>query len=182
MLSKVVTRLPVATATLVATFPPKARHWSLSSVLGIKEIIKKEEGNSIVVSGRHAESPREKYLIPNNPSGSSSSSEVSSQSQDPCPCSLCRLGLHIQHTDVLILHQFVDSKGKRLPRHVTGLCRKQYRRLMYLLVMAEKAGLMDRYTAEGTKRELVGWERFNKYYDESAIEEFVNYTTRRSRA
>jgi len=165
MLSKV--RLPVATATATV---PKAQ-LCLSSVLGIKEIVRKEEGNSLVISGRYAASPREKYLIP-----------TVSEQDAPCLCPLCRLGLHIQHTDVLILTQFVDSRGKGLPRYVTKLCRKQHRRLSYLLVMAEKAGLMDKFTKEGTKRELEGWEKLNKYYDESAIEEFVNQKTGRNRA
>lgn len=34
----------------------------------------------------------------------------------------------------------------------------------------------------GEKRELIGWEAFNKYYDEEAIEEFLYYKTRRNRA
>lgn len=42
--------------------------------------------------------------------------------------------------DVLVLHQFVDTKGKIIPRNVTGLCKLQHRRMDYLLVMAEKAG------------------------------------------
>jgi len=62
------------------------------------------------------------------------------------------------------------------------VCKKQHRRLYYLLVMAEKAGLMDRFAKDGTKRELLGWERFNKYYEESAIEEFISGSTGRSRA
>lgn len=45
------------------------------------------------------------------------------------------------------------------------------------------AGLMDRYfNKSGEKRELVGWEKENKYYDESVIEEFVLNTSRRFRA
>jgi len=44
--------------------------------------------------------------------------------------------------DVLILEQFTNSKGKQLPRDVTGLCKEQHKRLDYLLVMAEKAGMI----------------------------------------
>lgn len=43
-------------------------------------------------------------------------------------------------------------------------------------------GLMKVKNKEGETRELVGWETLNKYYDEEAIEEFLYYKTRRSRA
>ncbi len=82
---------------------------------------------------------------------------------------------------MLILNQFADSKGKQLPKEVTGLCKRQFRRVGYLLVMAEKSGLMERKDKKGEKRLLVGWESFNKYYDDALIEEFLNYSTRRNR-
>ncbi|XP_021963823.1 39S ribosomal protein S18a, mitochondrial [Folsomia candida] len=151
---------------------PQMHQFSTSPMCALKQILRREEGNAIIVEGQYIASPRANRLLP----------QTTTLNNDPCSCSLCKLGLHIKHTDVLVLHQFVDTKGKIIPRNVTGLCKLQHRRMDYLLVMAEKAGLMKVKNKEGETRELVGWETLNKYYDEEAIEEFLYYKTRRSRA
>lgn len=56
------------------------------------------------------------------------------------PCYLCALGLDVKHTDVLILSQFVRSDGCMLPRRITGLCRRQQKKVGTMVTMAQKAG------------------------------------------
>lgn len=58
-------------------------------------------------------------------------------------CPLCATGLDVKHTDILILCQFVRSDGCMLPRRITGLCKKQQRRVSTLVTMAQKAGNSD---------------------------------------
>lgn len=87
-------------------------------------------GNDIVVSAEIIPSPREPYLVKN---------------ENPATCPLCSAGLHLKHTDVLILSQFLRSDGCILPRRVTGLCRKQQKYVSSLIIMAQKAGKCYRY-------------------------------------
>lgn len=56
------------------------------------------------------------------------------------PCYMCALGLDVKHTDVLILSQFVRSDGCMLPRRITGLCRRQQKKIGKMVSMAQKAG------------------------------------------
>lgn len=84
------------------------------------------EGNTIVFEGVHKSSPREPYLLKNT--------------TNLCP--LCATGLDVKHTDVLILSQFVRSDGCMLPRRITGLCKKQQKRMSSLVTMAQKAGII----------------------------------------
>lgn len=62
------------------------------------------------------------------------------QSQDKPQCYMCALGLDVKHTDVLILSQFVRSDGCMLPKRITGLCRRQQKKVGKLVTMAQKAG------------------------------------------
>jgi small subunit ribosomal protein S18 len=55
-------------------------------------------------------------------------------------CPECTLGLEIKHTDVLILSQFLRPDGCMLPRRVTGLCKRQQKRISTMVAMAQKAG------------------------------------------
>ncbi|CAL8111434.1 unnamed protein product [Orchesella dallaii] len=136
----------------------------------VKQITVNEVDDKIVIEGKVVPSPREKYLakLPTNPTGCKE-------------CPLCRLGLTVRHTDVLIISQFVNSKGKQLPREVTGLCREKHKRMDYLIVMAEKAGLIDREVERKvvhnglTYYEPEEWDEphFHKYYDETVIDEFL---------
>ena len=55
-------------------------------------------------------------------------------------CPECTLGLDVKHTDVLIISQYIRDDGCMLPRRVTGLCKKQQKRMGVLVTMAQKAG------------------------------------------
>ncbi|KRT80938.1 hypothetical protein AMK59_5245, partial [Oryctes borbonicus] len=101
--------------------PVIIRSLSINPPLCLKQIMEVKEGNNIVVSGSYEESPRKPFLI-------KSSCEDS--------CILCQLDLHIKHTDVLILSQFVRNDGCMLPRRITKLCLKQQKMMSTLVTMA----------------------------------------------
>ena len=83
-----------------------------------------------------------------------------------CACYMCKLNLDVKHTvsplntialqvlkliifsikiqDVLILSQFLRSDGCMLPKRITGLCKRQQKRIGTMVTMAHKAGLMSR--------------------------------------
>jgi small subunit ribosomal protein S18 len=87
-------------------------------------------------------------------------------------CPKCTLGLDIKHTDVLILSQYVRSNGTMLPRRITGLCKRQQKRIGTMVTMAQRAGLMPNLAPKGSKmdpKKRFEWKKYNKYYDESTI-------------
>lgn len=83
------------------------------------------DGNKIIISADIIPSPREPRLV---------------KHENTQACPVCSAGLDLKHTDVLILSQFVRSDGCMLPRRVTGLCKRQQRRVSTLVTMAHKAG------------------------------------------
>lgn len=81
-------------------------------------------------------------------------------------CPLCRLGIKfINHTDVLILSQFMDSQGNMLPRNVTGLCAKQHNIVNTLLYKAQRTGLI--YKEEHAPKER--WQELNNYFGHTKL-------------
>lgn len=76
-------------------------------------------------------SPRDKYLLEEVKNCSTNGAKF---------CPACTLGLDIKHTDVLILSQYVRSDGCMLPRRVTGLCKRQQKKIGTMVTMAQKAG------------------------------------------
>lgn len=138
-----------------ATFPIK-RTLSLFPKLQLKEIHEVKEENTLIIKGVNVPSGREPFLLGNN-------SKL---------CPVCNSGLDIKHTDVLIISQFVRSDGLMLPRRITGLCRRQQKRMSSLVTMAQKAGLMPNLNPASSNKDpkkRVGWKRCNKYFDESTI-------------
>ncbi|KAJ8962741.1 hypothetical protein NQ318_001139 [Aromia moschata] len=121
------------------------RSISTTPQLQIKEIKEIQKGKELTIYGEIFKSPREPYVLNNNHSSA---------------CPVCASGLDIKHTDVLILSQFVRSDGCMLPRRITGLCRKQQKRLM--------PNLNPSWSKKDPKRRY-GWKKFNKYFDESTI-------------
>ncbi|KAL3286538.1 hypothetical protein HHI36_001043 [Cryptolaemus montrouzieri] len=133
------------------------RTFSVTANLRIKEIITIEDGNHIRITANISESDRKPYLVKN---------------ENDRACPLCASGLHVKHTDVLILSQFVRSDGCMLPRRITGLCSKQQRIVSSLVTMAQKSGLMPNLNPANSNRDpqkRYKWEKFNKYFDESTI-------------
>ncbi|CAK9813905.1 28S ribosomal protein S18a, mitochondrial [Anthophora quadrimaculata] len=132
------------------------RNISLSATTRLKEIIEKEEGDTLTIEAIIKEDKNdERFLKPKNGA-----------------CPICSSGIDIKHTDVLILNQFVRSDGCILPRRITGLCKVQQKRISSLILMAQRAGLMLRRSPKGgllhplQKRK---WKKYNSYYDETTI-------------
>ena len=109
-------------------------------------------------------------------------------------CYMCKLNLDLKHTvnfywqnlftkhcfesrihsfqDVLILSQFLRTDGCMLPRRVTGLCKRQQKRVGTLVTMAQKAGLMSSINPPGSKKDPKlrhKWKKWNSYWDETTI-------------
>ncbi|CAD7092859.1 unnamed protein product [Hermetia illucens] len=138
--------------------PGIVRSLSTTPSCNIKEIQVGQENNAIVIKAVSMESPRSAKLM-----------------KDVCQpnfCPECTLGLNIKHTDVLVLSQFVRSDGCMLPRRITGLCKRQQKRIGTMVSMAQKAGLMPNLTPENSKKDPKKrreWKKFNKYFDENTI-------------
>ncbi|KAJ3648215.1 hypothetical protein Zmor_020035 [Zophobas morio] len=129
----------------------------LSSKLQLKQIEEVITDNTVTISAKILPSEREPHLLKN---------------ANPVVCPVCASGLDIKHTDVLILSQFVRSDGCMLPRRITGLCRKQQKRMSALVTMAHKAGLMPNLNPPNSNKDPKKrhhWKKFNKYFDESTI-------------
>ncbi|XP_058118016.1 large ribosomal subunit protein mL66 [Anopheles ziemanni] len=142
---------------------PFVRSFSVTSVNQLKEIKEVTANDTLVVKGEFVPSPRRDTLIPQL-------LEARNKGERFCP--QCTLGLDIKHTDVLILSQYVRSDGCMLPRRITGLCKRQQRRMGALVTMAQKAGLMPNLNPSTSKKDpkrRYQWKKYNKYYDEETI-------------
>lgn len=140
------------------------RSLHLSHVTMLKEIHESQEGKVRVFEGVNVPSPREPYVI-------------KLEDHRGC-CNICTLGLEVKHTDVLILSQFLRSDGCMLPRRVTGLCRKQQKRISYMVAMAQKAGLMPNIAPSSSKmdpKKRRKWKKYNTYFDEATIKDVRSF-------
>lgn len=127
----------------------------------VKEVTQKE---ALVVSADYVASPRSNQMLEQVIEAKCGSGLQF--------CPQCTLGLDVKHTDVLILSQFVRSDGCILPRRVTGLCKRQQRRIGALVIMAQKAGLMPNINPSWSKKDpkkRYQWKKYNKYFDEETI-------------
>lgn len=140
------------------------RSFSVSSTNNLKEIKEVTQKDALVVSADYVDSPRAHQLI-------QPAVAVNSKCGGGV-CPECSLGLDIKHTDVLILSQFLRSDGCMLPRRITGLCKRQQRRIGSLVIMAQKAGLMPNINPSWSKKDpkkRYQWKKYNKYFDEDTI-------------
>ncbi|XP_063536631.1 large ribosomal subunit protein mL66 [Cydia strobilella] len=152
-----------------AVLSTSVRSLSVTKSLNIKEIHEKKEGTALVVEGIQATSPRTELIV-----RAEKIKDLSPvvQGDGKPPCYMCALGLDVKHTDVLILSQFVRSDGCMLPRRITGLCRRQQKKIGKMVSMAQKAGLMINLTPAYCKKDPTkrfGHKKFNTYFDESTI-------------
>lgn len=127
------------------------------------------EPGTLTISGVPVEHPKRDLLVqkPLDPAQT-----VCTKDGNTVFCPECSLGLNIKHTDVLILRQYVRSDGCMLPRRVTGLCKRQQKRMGTMVTMAQKAGLMPNIAPGNSKRDPTKrfeWKKYNKYYDERTM-------------
>nr|XP_021199881.2 28S ribosomal protein S18a, mitochondrial [Helicoverpa armigera] len=152
-----------------AVFSTAIRSIATTKPLCLKEIREKTEGATLVVEAVSVPSPRTELLIR---AENLTPKENAVESSEKPPCYMCALGLDVKHTDVLILSQFVRSDGCMLPRRITGLCRRQQKKMGKLVTMAQKAGLMINLTPDNCNkdpRKRRNHKKFNTYFDERTI-------------
>lgn len=121
------------------------------------------------MTGKPVEHPKANLLVTN---AVDPSKAVCTEDGKSIFCPECSLGLNIKHTDVLILKQYVRTDGCMLPRRVTGLCKRQQKRIGTMVTMAQKAGLMPNLVPANSKRDPTRrfeWKKYNKYYDEKTM-------------
>lgn len=122
-----------------------------------------QEKDVVTVKGTTVPSGNEKLLLP----------EVKECEKNGVRfCPECTLGLDIKHTDVLILSQYVRKDGCMLPRRVTGLCKRQQKKIGVMVTMAHKAGLMGSLKPSNSHKDpekRSGYKKFNKYFYEETI-------------
>ncbi|XP_064464443.1 large ribosomal subunit protein mL66-like [Ornithodoros turicata] len=128
------------------------RTFQTSSSQLAKKIQEREENGTTIIEAIYVDSPRKGRV-------------VKTQHSNP-GCPLCRLGItNLKYTDVLITSQFMDSKGKLLPQHVTGLCNKQHKQMGLLLYQAQRSGLL--HNEERLPRER--WQELNNYFGKTKL-------------
>lgn len=76
----------------------------------------------------------------------------------------------VKHTDVLILDQFVDSKGEMYSMHDLKICTRQWSRLHKLVQMCQRAGLMPGKEFYCSDYRQTKWGSQNCYWDEKTID------------
>ncbi|CAN8008797.1 unnamed protein product, partial [Ixodes pacificus] len=104
-----------------------SRSLRTTAAVGVKEIRERQEDGVTIYEGINVDSPRKGLVV--------------KPRHNTTACPLCRVGLtNLKYTDVLILSQFVDSKGNQLPTSVTGLCRKQHKLVGRLVYEAQRTG------------------------------------------
>ncbi|XP_026739511.1 28S ribosomal protein S18a, mitochondrial [Trichoplusia ni] len=151
-----------------AIFSTSIRSIATTAQLNLKAIREQTEGSTLIIDGVTVPSPRTELLIRAEPPVQDT---ALSTSEKP-PCYMCALGLDVKHTDVLILSQFVRTDGCMLPRRITGLCRRQQKKMGKLVAMAQKAGLMMNLTPANCKKDPTkrrDYKKFNTYFDERTI-------------
>lgn len=101
------------------------------------------------------------------------------------PCSFCLLekeNIYVQYTDIPVLRQFLKDDGSVLHRKITGLCKRQQRKLLVLVKQAKQAGLLlslqpklidgsDAAVEPSKRKEFL---KYNSYYDSYEIMKRTN--------
>ncbi|CAF0860572.1 unnamed protein product [Didymodactylos carnosus] len=128
-------------------------------------VTEKAEGNVTTFEGEYIDDKDHKVLTLAGP-------------EEVCTwCKLDRRSIHIQHTDVLVLRQYLRKDGTILPKEITGLCFNQHNKLLALIKHARMTGLISYPTVAVTKREPLiidptlrpEWERNNSYWENYEI-------------
>jgi ribosomal protein S18 len=102
---------------------------------------------------------------------------------EACPfCLLEKQNIYVQYTDIPVLRQFLKDDGSVLHRKITGLCKRQQRKLLVLVKQAKHAGLLlslqpklidgSEAPVEPSKRKQ--HLKFNSYYDSYEIMKRTN--------
>ncbi|XP_063161229.1 large ribosomal subunit protein mL66 [Candoia aspera] len=101
--------------------------WTRPPFRGLRQVVETTEGNTTTIEGKMIEDVGNP--TPPNPSGN---------------CPICRWNLKHKYNymDVLLLSQFINSKGGMIPRRITGLCVEEHKKIAVCVQMAHRAGLL----------------------------------------
>lgn len=156
---------------LVTYFKPSTlnRQFHLATLKQIKSIekIDDKKSNTLIIEGKYIQED-DKNLLRYD----------SNNNNNVCSfCKLEKLGIYVQHQDVLVLRQFLKDDGTLLPRKVTNLCNKQYKKLRAIVKHAKNSGLLMNLqqsllngqkpkTNPELRMEDLKW---NRYYDDYEV-------------
>jgi len=87
----------------------------------------------------------------------------------------------VKHTDVLILDQFLDSKGEMYSKEDLKICNRQWSRLHKLAQMSQRAGLMPGKEFYCSEYRNTKWGSQNCYWDENTIDVQWNWNKNKSK-
>lgn len=157
---------------------------SLSASNGLKriDVVEDKAKKTITIEGKYLNAEQEfgtKVLKFEQQTNEKSTGDTVTQ-QIVRPCSFCEMekkGIYVQYTDVLVLRQFLTEDGAILPKSVTGLCKRQHRKLTVLTKQAKHAGLLlnlEPTLLDGTKPPTEPYKRpkhlkWNSYFDKYEI-------------
>eukprot|EP00092_Neocalanus_flemingeri_P067770 GFUD01082762.1.p1 GENE.GFUD01082762.1~~GFUD01082762.1.p1 ORF type:complete len:186 (+),score=56.00 GFUD01082762.1:48-605(+) len=158
-------------STALRTSMLSTRLFSVGPCLRVKEIVHTESGTKIVVEG--VTPPSVTTSVP---------ATTCREGQTSChPFCRSPIVAQVKHTDVLILDQFVDSRGQIYSQEELGICSRQWTRLYKLVQMCQRAGLMpgkDFYCQDVRKTK---WGSQNCYWDEDTIDTQWNLNRRKKK-
>lgn len=167
---------PNMLSRISSTVVRTSRWLSTSPCLMVKDIKHTEDGNKIVVEGVH--------LSPPHPSVSSTAITATNCTSGQGHCHpFCRSPIvgQVKHTDVLILDQFVDSRGQMYSQDELEICSRQWTRVYKLVQMCQRAGLMpgkEFYCKEVRESK---WGNQNCYWDEATIDTQYNLNKKKKK-
>uniref|UniRef100_A0A0N5BVP5 28S ribosomal protein S18a, mitochondrial n=1 Tax=Strongyloides papillosus TaxID=174720 RepID=A0A0N5BVP5_STREA len=128
----------------------QSKYLSTSAINPLRKIQERNQGDTTIVEVVNIESQSKGPEIPS--------------SEDVCSLCTCKLPIKISYKDVLILEQFMRDDGTVLPRHLTGLCKKQQLKIERCVMQAHWSGLFPDKTIPEFDRS--GYKRFNRYWDD----------------
>jgi len=160
------TSVLLRTCLRAPVLPTNSRALATSARLRLKEIIHTEEDNKILVKG---------VKVGCGPSTTNAITEVGKKGGCGGGASchpFCRHPLmsKVAHTDVLILDQFTDSRGCVYPGDELKICQRQWARILRLVKMAQRAGLMPGKEFYCGEWKATKWGDRNCYWDEKTID------------
>jgi len=136
------------------------RLFTNSPCLMLKDIVHTETDGKIVVEG-----------VPKPADTKTATLNTCGGGQAGChPFCKSPIVTQVKHTDVLILDQFVDSKGQMYSEEELNICKRQWVRLHKLVQMCQRSGLMpgkEFYCADIRKTK---WGSQNCYWDDKTID------------
>jgi small subunit ribosomal protein S18 len=123
---------------------------SLTSVNSLKKIEKHIESakKTIIIEGKYLDdqtTASDNLLKTIKESRPSNQRSVTGDTEIVQSCSFCHLekqGIFVQYYDLPVIRQFLKDDGTVLHRKITGLCKRQQKKLLVLVKQAKYAGLI----------------------------------------